>query len=93
VELKRERTGAEDEQDHDEPRAAPASDVADLRFHLLKTRLRVAVESLEGAERLLRTRGAHLGAGQEDARALIENARRELESLKSLVRGDGGGVV
>jgi hypothetical protein len=65
-----------------------AAEVTDLRFHLLKARLRVAVESIGAAERLLRS-GRDIGEDKErDARALLENARRELEQIKSLMRGD-----
>jgi hypothetical protein len=82
----------------DEPRAAeseasaadtPASEVADLRFHLLKTRLRIAVESLETAERLLTIRGTQGEESHGEARRLIETAKHELESLKALIRGEG----
>jgi hypothetical protein len=74
--------------------APAASDVADLTVHLLKARMRVAVESLEAAERLLRGRSPSHEAHAE-AQRLIESARREMESLKSLLRGDGssGGVL
>lgn len=66
--------------------------VADITAHLLRTRLRVAVESLETAERLLLARTGS-PAAQEQAEELIQTARRELESLRSLVRADGDPLV
>jgi hypothetical protein len=80
-----------DETPLEEPaRDAPVpADVADLTFHLLKTRMRVAVESLEAAEKLLRGRSpSHVT--HDEAQRLIESARREMESLKALLHGDGG---
>ena len=93
MKLERERVVDDAEDERPERPAAPASEVADLRLHLARTRLRVALESLESAERLLRAHGGHSEADQENARVLVDSARRELESLKSLVRGDGTGVV
>ena len=93
MKLRSERSADDAGDDQPGREAGPVSEVADLRFHLARTRLRGALESLETAERLMRARGPHVGEERDHARVLIENARRELESLKSLLRGDGSGVV
>ena len=73
-----------------DPRSAS---VSDLPSHLLKTRLRIAVESLETAEHLLRARGTLTEAQEEDIQRLVDTARRELESLKALLRPENGPLV